>query len=134
MDTHVDFALNEQQLAMRDMAARFAAEELAPYAVKWDQEKYFPVETLRRAAALGMGGIYVRDDVGGSDLSRLDGVVILEALARGCPTIAAYLSIHNMSASLIDTCGTDEQRQRWLPGLTSMQWLASYCLTEAGAG
>jgi len=130
----MDFRLSEEQTAIRDMAAGFAAEELAPFAVEWDQSRHFPVETLRKAGALGLGGIYVRDDLGGSGLSRLDAALIFEALSTGCPTIAAYISIHNMCAWMVDHYGSEEQRQRWLPGLTSMDLLASYCLTEPGAG
>ena len=130
----MDFRLSEEQTAIRDMAAGFAAEELAPFAVEWDQSRHFPVETLRKAGALGLGGIYVRDDLGGSGLSRLDAALIFEALSTGCPTIAAYISIHNMCAWMVDHYGSEEQRRRWLPGLASMDLLASYCLTEPGAG
>jgi len=130
----MDFRLSEEQTAIRDMAAGFAAEELAPFAVEWDQSRHFPVETLRKAGALGLGGIYVRDDLGGSGLSRLDAALIFEALSTGCPTIAAYISIHNMCAWMVDHYGSEEQRRRWLPGLPSMELLASYCLTEPGAG
>jgi alkylation response protein AidB-like acyl-CoA dehydrogenase len=130
----MDFHLSEEQAAIRDMAADFAAEELAPYAVEWDQSRHFPIATLRKAGALGLGGITVRDDVGGTGLSRLDAVVIFEALSTGCPTIAAYISIHNMCAWMIDRYGSEERRRRWLPGLAAMERLASYCLTEPGAG
>ncbi|MCP4562486.1 MAG: acyl-CoA dehydrogenase [Bosea sp.] len=128
------FSLTEDQIAIRDMAQGFAAETLAPRAVRWDEEKHFPVEEMRQAAALGMGGIYIRDDVGGSGLSRLDAAVIFEALSTGCPTVAAYISIHNMCAWMIDRYGSDEQRQKYLPKLCTMEHLASYCLTEPGAG
>ncbi len=128
------FSLTEDQIAIRDMAASFAAESLAPHAVRWDEEKHFPVEEMRQAAALGMGGIYIRDDVGGSGLSRLDAAVIFEALSTGCPTVAAYISIHNMCAWMIDRYGSDDQRQKFLPKLCTMEHLASYCLTEPGAG
>ena len=128
------FTLEDDQIAIRDMARDFAAERLAPKAVEWDQEKHFPVDVLREAAALGMGGVYVRDDVGGSGLSRLDAALIFEALASGCPSIAAYISIHNMSSWMIDAYGSDEQRRQWLPKLCTMDLLASYCLTEPGAG
>lgn len=128
------FSLTEDQIAIRDMAQGFAAETLAPHAVRWDEEKHFPVEEMRQAAALGMGGIYIRDDVGGSGLTRLDAAVIFEALSTGCPTVAAYISIHNMCAWMIDRYGSDEQRQKFLPKLCSMEHLASYCLTEPGAG
>jgi len=130
----LSFDLGEEQLAIRDMAAGFAAERLAPFAIEWDREKKFPVETLREAAALGMGGIYVTDEHGGSGLSRLDAALIIEALATGCPTIAAYISIHNMVAGMIDRYGNAEQRAKYLPNLCSMAWLSSYCLTEPAAG
>ncbi|WP_181832598.1 isobutyryl-CoA dehydrogenase [Bosea caraganae] len=128
------FSLSEDQIAIRDMAASFSAETLAPHAVRWDEEKHFPVEEMRQAAALGMGGIYITEDVGGSGLGRLDAALIFEALAMGCPTVAAYISIHNMCAWMIDRYGADEQRKAWLPKLCSMEHLASYCLTEPGAG
>lgn len=128
------FSLTEDQIAIRDMAASFSAETLAPHAVRWDEEKHFPVEEMRQAAALGMGGIYIGEDVGGSGLSRLDAALIFEALAMGCPTVAAYISIHNMCAWMIDRYGSDDQRKAWLPKLCSMEHLASYCLTEPGAG
>ncbi|HWL18230.1 MAG TPA: isobutyryl-CoA dehydrogenase [Bradyrhizobium sp.] len=130
----MDFNLSDEQAAICEMATAFAAEELAPHAVDWDQRKHFPVETLRKAGGLGLGGIYVREDVGGSGLTRLDAVLIFEALSTGCPTIAAYISIHNMCAWMIDQYGSAEQRRRWVPGLASMEHLASYCLTEPGAG
>jgi alkylation response protein AidB-like acyl-CoA dehydrogenase len=126
--------LTEDQRAIREMALGFAADALEPKAVEWDEKKHFPVDVLREAAALGMAGIYVAEDVGGSALSRLDAVLIFEALAQGCPTVSAYLSIHNMAASMIDRFGNEEQRQSWLPKLCTMEYLASYCLTEAGAG
>lgn len=130
----LSFALSEEQLAIRDMARAFADEQIAPYALLWDREKFFPVETLRAAAALGMGGIYVAEAHGGSGLSRLDAALIIEALATGCPSVASYLSIHNMVAGMIDRFGDDAQRARYLPKLCSMAHLASYCLTEPGAG
>jgi alkylation response protein AidB-like acyl-CoA dehydrogenase len=128
------FSLTEDQIAIRDMAQGFATETLAPHAVRWDEEKHFPVEEMRQAAALGMGGVYIAEDVGGSGLTRLDATLIFEALATGCPTVAAYISIHNMCAWMIDRYGSDEQRQAWLPKLCTMEHLASYCLTEPGAG
>lgn len=128
------FSLTEDQIAIRDMAQDFAAQTLAPHAARWDEEKHFPIEEMRAAAALGMGGIYIQDDVGGSGLTRLDAALIFEALSTGCPTVAAYISIHNMCAWMIDRYGSDEQRQRFLPKLCTMEHLASYCLTEPGAG
>jgi alkylation response protein AidB-like acyl-CoA dehydrogenase len=128
------FALTEDQTAIRDMARAFAADKLAPDAVRWDREKHFPVAEMREAAALGMAGVYIAEDVGGSGLSRLDAALIFEALAGGCPTISAYMSIHNMAGWMIDAYGSEEQRRRFLPGLCSMEQFASYCLTEPGAG
>ncbi|MEW6768323.1 MAG: isobutyryl-CoA dehydrogenase [Pseudomonadota bacterium] len=130
----MQFALNEDQVAVRDMAREFAAENIAPFALKWDEEKYFPVEAMRAAAALGMGGVYIKDDVGGSALTRFDAALIFEALATGCPTTSAFISIHNMSAWMIDNYGSDAQRKKWLPKICTMETLASYCLTEPGAG
>ncbi|MDB5511643.1 MAG: acyl-CoA dehydrogenase [Enterovirga sp.] len=128
------FALPDDQIAVRDMAREFAAERIAPHALEWDEKKHFPVEVMREAAALGMGGVYVRDDVGGSGLSRLDAALIFEALATGCPTTSAFISIHNMSSWMIDTYGSEDQRRAWLPGLCSMELFASYALTEPGSG
>ncbi|MGA0565575.1 isobutyryl-CoA dehydrogenase [Ancylobacter sp. VNQ12] len=128
------FALSEEQLAIREMARDFAAEKLAPNALEWDQKKHLPVDVLREAATLGMAGIYTREDVGGSGLTRLDAALIFEALSLGCPTIAAYISIHNMVTWMVDSFGSDDQRRRWVPALCRMEKLASYCLTEPGAG
>jgi alkylation response protein AidB-like acyl-CoA dehydrogenase len=128
------FSLDADQIAVRDMARAFADEVIAPHAIAWDETKHFPVAEMRKAAALGMGGVFIAEDVGGSGLSRLAATLIFEALATGCPTVAAFMSIHNMTASLIDTFGTDEQRKLWLPKLCTMEYLASYCLTEPGAG
>lgn len=130
----MDFGLSEEQEAIRQMALDFACDELAPNAIEWDQEKHFPVDKLQAAAALGMAGIYVRDDVGGTGLTRLDAAIIIEALATGCPAVASFVSIHNMCSGMIDRYGTDEQRQRLLPKLLTMETLASYCLTEPGSG
>src|SRR5579875_1513425 len=115
-------------------AAAFAEKRLAPYALEWDANQHFPVDELREAAQLGMAAIYCRDDVGGSALRRLDGVRIFEQLAIADPTTAAFLSIHNMCAWMIDTYGTPEQRKSWVPRLAAMEAIASYCLTEPGAG
>lgn len=126
--------LNEEQSSIFAMAADFAAQELAPHALEWDEQKHFPIEVLRKAAALGMGGIYIRDDVGGSGLTRMDAALIFEALSQGCPVIASFLSIHNMCAWVIDAYGSEAQRQKWLPQLTPMELIASYCLTEPSCG
>ena len=128
------FELTEDQRAIQAMAEAFAAERVAPNALDWDRERHFPIDVIRETGPLGLGGIYVRDDVGGSALSRLDAVLVFEALARACPAFSSFISIHNMAASMIDRFGSEEQRQRFLPKLTSMEWLASYCLTEPGSG
>ncbi|QIS09343.1 acyl-CoA dehydrogenase family protein [Nocardia arthritidis] len=128
------FALDDDERAIRDTARGFADEFLAPNALEWDERKHFPVDVLRKAGPLGLGGIYVREDVGGSGLRRLDAVRIFEQLATGCPAIAAYISIHNMATWMIDRYGDDGQRNRWLPRLTAMDALGSYALTEPGVG
>jgi alkylation response protein AidB-like acyl-CoA dehydrogenase len=128
------FTLDADQVAVREMARGFAAETFAPNAIAWDEAKHFPVAEMRQAAALGMGGIFVAEEFGGSGLSRLTGTLIFEALATGCPTTSAFMSIHNMIAGLIDVFGSDEQRRQWLPKLCAMDLLASYCLSEPGAG
>ncbi|GAA3193391.1 isobutyryl-CoA dehydrogenase [Streptomyces ramulosus] len=126
--------LTKDQLALAEVTLDFTEEHLTPHAVAWDRDKHFPVDVLRKAAALGLGGIHVREDHGGSGLTRADGVVVLEVLATGCPSIAGYLSIHNMVAWMVDHYGDDAQRARWLPDLCTMAALGSYCLTEPGAG
>ncbi len=130
----MDFTLSDQQQAFVDMATEFADDELAPFSLEWDQKKHFPIDTLKKAGSLGLGAICVADDVGGSGLGRLDTALIIEALATGCPTVAAYISIHNMCATMIDRYGTPEQREEHLPALATMDALASYCLTEPGCG
>ena len=130
----MDFALNDDQAAIQAAARTFAEAELAPHSARWDEEKVFPVETLRAAAALGFAGLYVREEVGGSGLSRLDAALVFEELSRGDVAVAAYISIHNMVSWMIDRFGNDAQRQRWLPRLATMELLSSYCLTEPGAG
>lgn len=134
MADHSQFELNEDQAAIQQMASDFATAEVAPHALDWDREKHFPVDVLRKAGRLGMGGIYVREDVGGSALQRLDAVLIFEALAEACPAFSAFLSIHNMATWMIDTFGTENQRQHFVPKLAATEWLASYCLTEPGSG
>jgi len=124
----------EEREAILDAVRDFAATELAPFALDRDEKHLFPRETLHRAGDLGLGGIYVREDVGGTGLSRLDTVAIFEELAKGDPAVAAYISIHNMVAWMIDTYGDEVQRAEWLPGLTSMEVFGGYCLTEPGAG
>lgn len=128
------YALTEDQRLLAATARDFAAEFLAPNALRWDQTEHLPVDVLRKAAELGMGGMHVRVESGGSQLSRLESALVFEALAAGCPTVAAYLSIHNMVGWLVDRYGDARQRADWLPDLCTMQRLASYCLTEPGAG
>src|SRR6201987_5777160 len=128
------FGLDDDEREIAETAAAFADKRLAPYALEWDAAQHFPVDVLREAAGLGMAAIYCRDDVGGSGLRRLDGVRIFEQRAMACPTVAAFLSIHNMCAWMIDAFGTAEQRKDWVPRLASMDVIASYCLTEPGAG
>ena len=130
----MDFELSEQQRAIKDTARAFAHGEMMPLARQWDEEEVFPADTLRQAAALGFGGIYVSADLGGSALSRLDAALIFEELAQGCPSTAAYISIHNMVAWMIDAYGAGELRERLLPDLCSMAKFASYCLTEPDSG
>lgn len=126
--------LNEEQIAIQDMARGFAAEKLAPFAMQWDEEKHFPVETLKEMAALGFAGIYLNEEYGGSGLSRFDAALIFEALSGGCTSTSAYMTIHNMASWMIDSFGNADQRAKYLPGLTSMELIASYCLTEPGSG
>ncbi|GAB4179567.1 MAG: isobutyryl-CoA dehydrogenase [Thalassobaculales bacterium] len=130
----MDFTLSEEQAAIRQMARDFAQGELLPHAAEWDETQTFPVEALRQAAALGLAGIYVREDVGGSSLTRLDAALVFEELAAADPSTAAYLSIHNMASWMIDSFAPDALRRRLLPKLMTMEHFASYCLTEPGAG
>ncbi|HEY2662665.1 MAG TPA: isobutyryl-CoA dehydrogenase [Caulobacteraceae bacterium] len=128
------FDLNDDQRAIQDAARSFAAAELAPHSARWDEEEHFPVDTLRKAAELGFASIYVREDVGGSGLGRLDAALIFEALSYGDVSTAAFLSIHNMASWMIDRFGSEALRQKYLPRLTTMELIASYCLTEPGSG
>jgi len=130
----MDFALTEEQQQIFDVACDFGAREMAPYAHEWDKNKILSVETLTKAAQLGFASIYVKSDVGGSELGRFESTLIFEGLSRGCVSTAAFLSIHNMASWMIDSWGTDAQRQRWLPKLGTFELKASYCLTEPGSG
>ena len=130
----MNFEYNEDQLAIKEMAKNFAETELMPYASEWDQKEIFPLETLKRAADLGMAAIYVDDLYGGSGLTRLDAAIIFEELSRGCVSTAAYISIHNMVTWMIDKHGSDDLRKRFIPNLSTMQKMSSYCLTEPGSG
>jgi alkylation response protein AidB-like acyl-CoA dehydrogenase len=130
----MNFSLTEEQTAIQEMALNFAKERLAPDAVDWDEKGHFPVDVIRETAALGMATIYVPEDKGGSGLSRMDGALIMEALSYGCPSIAAYISIHNMVAWMVSKYASPAQNAAWMPKLASMEWLSSYCLTEPGSG
>ncbi|MDX1575550.1 MAG: acyl-CoA dehydrogenase family protein, partial [Kiloniellales bacterium] len=130
----MDFELSEEQRAIQDLARDFAAREMAPHAAQWDEDCSFPLETLRQAAALGFAGIYVSEDVGGSALARLDAALVFEELAAACASTAAFLSIENMCAWMIDRFGSAAQRREYLPDLVALEHTASYCLTEPGAG
>lgn len=128
------FGLNDDERVIAETAAAFAEKRLAPHALEWDATKHFPTDVLREAAELGMAALYCQEEVGGSGLRRLDAVRIFEQLSTADPTVAAFLSIHNMCAWMVDTYGTLEQRKTWVPRLASMDAIASYCLTEPGAG
>ena len=130
----MDFDLSEDQRAFQATARQFAREAMMPNAREWDENSTFPVQELRRAAELGFGGIYVKDDVGGTGLTRLDATVIFEELAQGCTSTAAYISIHNMAAWMIDSFGSEAVRKKFLPKLCTMEHFASYCLTEPDSG
>lgn len=130
----MNFSLNEERTAIRDMVREFAEQEMAQHAAEWDEKHIFPVATLRKAAELGLAAIYVNTDVGGSGLSRLDAAIIFEELSAACPSTAAYLSIHNMVGWLIDQYASEDLRQHWLPKLATMEVLSSYCLTEPSSG
>jgi alkylation response protein AidB-like acyl-CoA dehydrogenase len=126
--------LSEEQVMIQDMAKRFASDRLAPFTSQWDREKHFPVDVIKDTAELGFAGIYVGEDVGGSALGRLDAALIFEQLSYGDVSTAAFISIHNMASWMIDQFGSETQRKEWLPKLTSMELIASYCLTEPGSG
>ena len=130
----MDFALSEDQRSIHDLAQAFAADKLAPHSARWDAERVFPVDAMREAAALGFASICVSEDIGGAGLTRLDASLIFEQLARGDVATAAFMSIHNMAAGLIDRFGSADLRNRLGPKLASMELIASYCLTEPGAG
>jgi len=134
MDAHSPFSLSPDQQALAEVVRRFADNEIAPHALEWDEKKHLPRDVINATAALGLGGIYIPEDVGGSALGRLDAALIFEALSTGCAAVAAMISIHNMVAGMINGYGSPEQRQEFLPRMASFESLASYCLTEPGAG
>lgn len=128
------FALTEDQIAIQDMARRFTADAITPFAAQWDEDHVFPRDTVKAAAELGFAAIYVSEESGGIGLGRLESALIMEAMAYGCPTTSAFISIHNMAAWMIDSFGGDKVKARYLPGLVTMDLMASYCLTEPGSG
>lgn len=128
------FMLSEDQLAIQDMARRFTADAITPHAAEWDEQHIFPKNTIRAAAELGFAAIYVSEESGGIGLGRLEAALIMEAMAYGCPATSAFLSIHNMASWMIDQFGSDDLKAKYLPSLVGMDWMASYCLTEAASG
>ena len=128
------FQLNEDQLAIQEMARRFTADRITPFAAQWDEDHVFPRDTIKASAELGFAAIYVSEDSGGIGLGRLEAALIMEAMAYGCPATSAFISIHNMATWMIDRYGGDEVKARFLPDLVSMETIASYCLTEPGSG
>ncbi|WP_372966475.1 acyl-CoA dehydrogenase family protein [Marinobacter sp.] len=130
----MDFNLNEDQLAFREAARAFAEKSMAPYAGQWDVDHTFPVEVMKEAGEMGFMGIYTPEALGGMGLSRMDTSVIVEELAAACPSTAAFITIHNMATWMVASFASDELRQKFVPRMASGEWLASYCLTEPGAG
>ena len=130
----MNYQLTEDQRAIQEMARRFTADAITPHAAHWDEHKIFPRDTIRQAAELGFGSIYISEAMGGCGLGRLESALIIEALAYGCPSTSAFISIHNMAAWMIDAFGNDAVRSAYLPKLITMEHMASYCLTESGAG
>jgi alkylation response protein AidB-like acyl-CoA dehydrogenase len=128
------FSLTEDQLAIQEMAQKFTADAITPFAAEWDEKYIFPRDTIKQAADLGFGGIYVSEESGGIGLGRLESAIIMEAMAYGCPSTSAFVSIHNMASWMIDTYGSQAVKDKYLPALVPMEKIASYCLTEAGAG
>ncbi|WP_242124602.1 acyl-CoA dehydrogenase family protein [Sphingobium sp. Sx8-8] len=128
------FDLTEDQLAIQDMARRFTADAITPHAAEWDEKHIFPRDTIRAAAELGFGSIYVSQEAGGIGLGRLEAALIMEAMAYGCPSTSAFISIHNMAAWMIDRFGSQVVKDKYLPSMVPMERIGSYCLTEAGSG
>ncbi|MEO0681192.1 MAG: acyl-CoA dehydrogenase family protein [Pseudomonadota bacterium] len=130
----MDFALSDEQTALFDMARDFGTEKIAPHAAEWEHAGTIPRDLLEEAGALGLGSIYVSEESGGAGLSRLDAALVFEALSQACPSVASFISIHNMCAGMVDRYGSDDLKTRWMPGLATMRTVASYCLTEPGSG
>mgnify|MGYP006075552815 FL=1 len=130
----MNFEYNDEQMAIKEMAKNFAETELMPHASEWDQNEIFPIQTLKKAAQLGLAAIYVSENHGGSGLNRLDAAIIFEELSRGCVSTAAYLSIHNMVTWMIDAHGSESIKKKFINKLSTMEIMSSYCLTESGSG
>ncbi|MEP2955594.1 MAG: acyl-CoA dehydrogenase family protein [Sulfitobacter sp.] len=130
----MDFALNEEQTAIFDMAHAFGQENIAPHAHQWEKDGTIPKELWPEVGALGFGGLYVSEETGGAGLTRLDATLVFEALSMACPSVAAFLSIHNMCAKMLDTFASDEMKERVMPKVLTMETVLSYCLTEPGSG
>ncbi|WP_288016039.1 acyl-CoA dehydrogenase family protein [Blastomonas sp.] len=128
------FELTEDQLAIQEAARKFTADRITPFAAEWDEKHIFPRDTIKEAADLGFAAIYVSEESGGIGLGRLEAALIMEAMAYGCPSTSAFISIHNMAAWMIDTFGSEDLKGRYLPDLVTMDKIASYCLTEPGSG
>jgi alkylation response protein AidB-like acyl-CoA dehydrogenase len=130
----MDYQLSEEQSAINDLARRFTADEITPFAAEWDEQHHFPRDTIAKAAELGFGAIYLSEEAGGIGLGRLESALIMEAMAYGCPSTSAFISIHNMASWMIASFGSDTVQKKYLPQLVTMEHIASYCLTETGAG
>lgn len=130
----MDFSLSNDQIAFKSMIQAFAKDKMAPFANKWDKEKTLPIDVLREAATLGLGGIYVDEKLGGTGLGRLDAAIIFEELSTACPSTAAFISIHNMATWMVSKYGTKYHFDKYLPKLLTMEYISSYCLTEPGSG
>lgn len=128
------FDLSEDQVAIQDMARKFTADAITPFAAEWDEKSHYPVDVWKAAGQLGFGAIYVSEESGGTGLGRLEAALIMEAMAYGCPSTSAFVSIHNMASWMIDCFGSAELKARFLPELVTMDKIASYCLTEPGSG
>ena len=128
------FELTDDQRAIQEMAQRFTADAVTPFAGEWDEAHFFPRDTIKAAAELGFGAIYVSEEAGGIGLGRLEAALIMEAMAYGCPSTSAFISIHNMASWMIDSFGGAAVKSKYLPSLVTMDKIASYCLTEPGAG
>src|SRR5688500_17223557 len=128
------FDLTDEQRQIQEMARQFTADAITPHAAEWDEKHIFPLETIRQAAELGFGSIYVSPESGGIGLGRLDAALIMEAMAYGCPSTSAFISVHNMGAWMIDRFGSADLKAKYLPSAVTMERIVSYCLTEPSSG